>query len=238
MIAIAGRRVTFAPRLVPTLAMVAFVALTVALGRWQAHRAEDKEQRQALLEARLAQAPLRLTGAVDSAAPLLYRHVVAAGRWIPERQIFIDNQVENEQAGFYVVTPLRLRGSDAVVLVNRGWIARSADYPKAPSVPAPSGEAEVTGIATVPPARFLELSSQTVTGDVWQNLSFERYRGWSGLNVLPVEILADASAPGLARVHEQPDAGAQRHREYEYQWFLFAATAVTLWVALNLRRVR
>lgn len=231
-------RFTFAPRVVPTIAMVAFVALTISLGRWQAHRAEEKEARQALFEARLREAPLRLTGMVDSAAPLLYRHVAAAGRWVPERQIFIDNQVEGGRVGFYVLTPLRLRGSGAVVLVNRGWIERTEAYPHAPSVPVPAGEVEVSGIAALPPARFLELSSDTISGNVWQNLSFDRYRQWSGLPVIPLEILADTPAAGLSAVREHPDAGASRHREYEFQWFLFAATAFVLWVSLNLRKAK
>lgn len=226
----------FAPRLVPTLAAIAFIALTVSLGRWQAHRAEEKTARQALFERRLAEAPVELTAASDSAEPLLYRHVHAAGRWIAERQIFVDNQVHDERAGFYVVTPLRLRASGDVVLVNRGWIARDAGYPRAPAVPVPAGEVEVSGLAALPPARFLELSSETVTGDVWQNLSLERYAAWSGLRLVPVEILADPPGPGLVAVREKPDAGVAKHVEYEYTWFLLAGTAFALWVALNLRR--
>jgi len=35
---------SFAPRLWPTLAAAAFIALTVSLGRWQTHRAEEKQE--------------------------------------------------------------------------------------------------------------------------------------------------------------------------------------------------
>lgn len=226
----------FAPRVWPTLAAVAFIALTVSLGRWQAHRAQEKSARQALFEQRMDEPPVEITAASDSAEPLLYRRVRAAGRWIAERQIFIDNQVHDEVAGFYVVTPLRLRASGDVVLVNRGWIARTSAYPRAPDVPVPAGEVEVTGLAALPPARFLELSPETVTGNVWQNLSLERYARWSGLRLAPVEILADAPGAGLVAVREKPDAGVAKHIEYEYTWFLLAGTAFALWVALNLRR--
>jgi surfeit locus 1 family protein len=235
---VSAGRYTFAPRAVPTLAAVAFVALTMALGRWQAHRAEEKLQRQALYEARMREAPVRLTGAVDSADPLLFRRVTAAGRWIAERQVFVDNQVHAGHAGFEVVTPLRLAGSDATLLVNRGWIERDANYPRAPRVPVPSGDVEVTGLATVPPARFIELSSQVISGSVFQNLSIERFGQWSGLAALPVVILADTPGEGLTAVTEAPDAGVAKHREYEFTWFSMAATAAVLWIALNLRRSR
>jgi surfeit locus 1 family protein len=214
------------------------IALTVSLGRWQMHRAEEKEARQAMLESRMAEPPVRLTGAVPSAEPLLFRRVHAEGEWLADRQVYIDNQVEGGRAGFAVITPLRLRGSTSAVLVNRGWELRGPEYPRAPPVPAPPGEASVDGLATVPPARFIELSSQTITGDVWQNLSIERYRAHTGLDVLPIVVLANVPAPGLAAMTERPDAGVAKHREYELTWFAMATTLLVLWIALNLRRAR
>ena len=226
----------FTPRLVPTVAAAAMIALTVSLGRWQVHRAEEKAQRQALFEARLGEAPLRLTGPAGAAEEILFRRVRVHGRFVPEGQIFVDNRIHGMQAGFHVVTPLAIAGSAALVLVNRGWIARSAAYPAAPEVPVPAGDQVVEGIATVPPARVLELSSETVTGNVWQNLSISRYAAQAGRAVLPVMILASPPAPGLAAVEEKPDAGIDKHREYYLTWFSLAATVAALWVGLNLRR--
>lgn len=219
------------------------IALTVWLGRWQMHRAEEKEARQALLEARMAEAPLRLTGPVASAEPLLLRRVHAEGEWLADRQIYIDNQIHDGRAGFTVITPLRLHGSTAAVLVNRGWTPRGPEYPRAPKVPVPAGPASADGIATTPPARFIELSAETVQGDVWQNLSIERYRTHTGLDVLPIVVLAQPAAPGLAAMAERPEdalegMGPAKHREYELTWFSLAATVFVLWVVLNTRRVR
>jgi Uncharacterized conserved protein len=214
------------------------IALTIALGRWQLHRAEEKEARQALFDARMAEAPLRLTGPVPSPEPLLFRHVHAEGEWIAQRQIYIDNQIHEGRAGFAVVTPLRLRGSTAAVLVNRGWVARGAEYPRAPRIQVPAGPAAIDGLAVTPPARFLELSKDTVTGDVWQNLSIARIAEAGKLELLPVVVLADPAAPGLKPFAERPDAGAARHREYELTWFALAATTFVLWLVLNMKRVR
>lgn len=220
-----------------TLAAAALIALLVSLGRWQVNRAHEKEALQALFEARMHEAPVRLTGPVPSAQPLLYRRVEASGRWIADRQVFIDNQVRDGRAGFHVITPLALEGTKYAVLVNRGWIARDAAYPRAPSVAVPEGRVEVAGMASLPPARYLELSGETVTGDVWQNLSLERYAARTGLAILPVVILDRAPPPGLAAVQAVPDAGMARHREYALTWFALALTTLGLWIALNLRRV-
>ena len=222
-----------------TVAAALFFALLLSLGRWQLNRAAEKEARQALYDARLGETPVVLTGAVADPQPLLYRRVRAAGEWIAARQIFIDNQIREGRAGFNVVTPLRLEGREDAVLVNRGWIARNAaEYPRAPAVPVPPGRVEVTGLATRPPARYRELSADTVAGNVWQNLSIEKYAAASGLKLLPVVVLADAPGAGLAAVREKPDAGVAKHYEYALTWFALAATVLALWLALNLRRAR
>ena len=126
-----------------TFAVSAFVALTLWLGNWQVGRAEEKRQRQALFESRMNDTPVRLTGVVP-AEGLLYRHVRLSGRWMPERQFFVDNRIREGRAGFEVITPLALEGG-AAVLVNRGWVARGPEYPRAPAVPAVQGRAEVAG---------------------------------------------------------------------------------------------
>ena len=229
---------SFRPRLVPTLAAAGLIALTVSLGRWQVNRAEEKTTRQALLESRQRETPLRLTGSIASAEPLLYRRVAAAGTWVPAGQVFVDNQMHAGRAGFHVITPLRI-APDAVVLVNRGWVARGPEYPAAPRVEVPRGAAEVTGLVSQPPARFLELSDEAITGDVFQNLSIERYRQARALPALPFVLLADTPAPGLQPVREAARVmGAEKHREYALTWFSLAATALVLWIFMNLERRR
>ncbi|MGZ5597925.1 MAG: SURF1 family protein [Usitatibacter sp.] len=226
---------TFSPGLWPTVGAVALIALTLWLARWQTERGDEKAARQSLLEARIHDPAVVLSGAVAQAEPLLYRRVRASGEWIPAGQIFVDNQVLDGKAGFDVVTPLRLAGGDGAVLVNRGWVARGPEYPRAPAVPVPAGRVEVSGTASLPPRRFLELSADTVAGGVWQNLSIERYRERFAIPVLPVVILSEGE-PGLVPIHESPDSGEAKHREYALTWLSLAVTTLVLWLALNVKR--
>jgi surfeit locus 1 family protein len=228
-------RSRFAPRLVPTLAAFAMIALTLWLGRWQGGRAEEKAVLQSMYEARIREAPLVLGGSSPSDA-LLYRRVRVAGTWVPEGQIFVDNRILDGRAGFHVITPIRIAEGARVVLVNRGWIARNSAYPAAPAVATPSGPAEVEGLAALPPKRFLELSSETVSGNVWQNLSLARYSERMRVDLVPVVVLADRSSEGLAPVREKPDTGIEKHREYELTWFSLAATLAVLWTWYSFRR--
>ena len=83
------------------------IALTLALGRWQVGRGEEKSERQALLDARSREAPVVLGGSSGPAEALLYRRVQARGTWIADGQVFVDNQIDRGRAGFHVITPLR-----------------------------------------------------------------------------------------------------------------------------------
>jgi surfeit locus 1 family protein len=225
----------FNPSAWPTAGAALLIALTVYLGIWQTHRGDEKEARQRLLEARMHETPVVLTGSVDAAEPLLYRRVRASGEYDAARQIYLDNQLMHGLAGYYVVTPLRLRDG-ALVLVNRGWIARGPSYPEPPPAQVPAGRVEVSGLATLPPARFIELGSQYVTGNVWQNLTIDRYRKVAGAPLVPVLVLADSPGEGLEAVREAPDAGVAKHREYALTWFSLATTTFALWIALNMKR--
>ena len=230
--------ISFEPGLAATIASAALIALTLWLGNWQLNRAEEKRGRQSLLEARMNDTPVRLTAAGPDAQALIYRRVRATGRWIAARQFYVDNRIRDGRAGFEVITPLELQPGPGVVLVNRGWIARSAEYPRAPRVDVPEGPVEVAGLATRPPERYLELSPQANAGDVWQNLSIERFGKAAALAVLPVVVLLDAPPAGLAAVHERPDARIEKHIEYAFTWFALAATTLALWLGLNVKRVR
>ena len=225
----------FNPARWPTAGALALVALTLWLGRWQVSRAHEKEALQDLYEARSRETPVLLTGSVASADPLLYRHVRAHGQYQAAGQIYLDNQVHAGVAGYYVVTPLTL-GDGSVLLVNRGWIARGTKYPDPPPVAVPQGETDVSGLAVLPPRRFLELGPQVIAGPVWQNLSIDRYREVTHARTLPVVVLSDAAGAGLAAVREKPDAGVAKHQEYALTWFSLAATTLALWIVLNVRR--
>ena len=226
----------FTPRPVPTLAAAALIALTLSLSAWQARRMEEKQERQATLEARAREPVLDLTGGIADADAVVYRRVRVRGTFMADQQLFVDNRQHAGRAGFHVVTPLRIEGSEAPVLVNRGWVVRTREYPAPPVAPVPAGITTVEGLATMPPARVLELSADTVSGNVWQNLSIAKVAARSRLALLPVVVLASTPGPGMAAVEEKPSAGVEKHQEYALTWLALAVTTLVLWIVLNLKR--
>lgn len=226
----------FVPRPVPTLAALCALALTLYMGYWQQGRAETKRALQSEFEARAA-APAVVLGAAAISDPLRLRYSrgFARGEWLASGQIFLDNKFDGESVGFHVITPLKIEGTNRHVLVNRGWVARGSVYPAPPAVSLSPGSVEVEGVLVVPSKKFLELAPAIVQGNVWQNLTIERYQAASGLDILPLVLLAEITGAGLRPVRERPDARAEKNVEYMLTWYSLAATVFALWVALNVK---
>lgn len=240
-IADAGR-LTFRPGLWPTLAVVVLVPTFVSLGLWQWRKAEAKSALQALLDTRSREPAVQLPTVPADAESLRYRRVVVRGEYEPRFQILLDNRVYRETAGYHVLTPLRIAGSDMRVLVNRGWVPALADHSLTPAITTPTGIVEVSGLATLPSTKFFTLGGPQPTGGpwqpVWQNLDLDAYRRVAPFPMQPLTILLDpeSTAGGYVREWPRPDERIERHVGYAWQWFGFAFATVAIWIFVNLKR--
>jgi surfeit locus 1 family protein len=225
--------------LIPTVAMIAVVAATVALGNWQRHRAAEKNALAAHQLAMSKLEPADLSGNEVDAAGLLLRRVRATGQYDAPHALLIDNKVNAGRPGFHVVVPLKIGTSARYVLVDRGWVPQGARRSELPSIPVPTGSVSVAGRANVPPQRYLELGKEQDQGRVWQNLDIGRIAAATRLSLLPFIIEQTnpvEPADDLVRDWPPPDFGAAQHVSYMAQWYSLAALAVVLWLALNWRR--
>lgn len=218
---------------------IVIAAGCIQLGNWQHAKADRKQAAQALLDQRGTDAPVSLGATPVDAEALRSRPVVVRGRFDTARQILLDNRIHREQAGYHVITPLHIEGSDMRVLVNRGWIPASALHSDLPQVDTPTGPVALHGTAVVPGTRFFTLGSEP-TGEgwqpVWQNLDLSRFTRLAPWPLQPVVLQLAPDAPaGFAREWPRPDERFERHLSYAWQWYGFAASAVLIWLALGWR---
>ena len=158
---------------------------------------------------------------------LRFRHVIVRGTYDASRQVLIDNRLHQERAGYHVITPLRLEGSEMHVLVNRGWIPAPRLRSELPSVPTAIGEVEVSGVTRSFETRTFELQETAPQGSVWQHVREADYRQRSGLDALPVVLLQiGADKDGLIRDWGSADNPAIKHHGYMAMWLVFALMAV------------
>lgn len=236
----------FRPSLWPTLAAALLIPLFLAAGQWQWNKAALKAERQQQRDERSAQPPLALPATRVEAEALSDRRIFAVGSYEPQFQILIDNRTYNGQAGYQVVTPLRIDDSDVRVLVNRGWIPAPAERRELPVFETPTGRVRVSGVAIVPPARFFSLGSSSDPGhgwqSVWQHLDLERYQTSVDFPVQPVVLqlgppgAANDARGGFIRDWGRLDDKRLINVGYALQWWTFAATTLGLWLFLSIRR--
>ena len=222
-----------------TLGALFAVASTLALGRWQLSRADQKESFQAQVDAQGALPKLDAQALLSESdlSAKIHRNIVVRGRWLAERTVYLDNRQMHSKVGLYVVTPLQLEASSAVVLVQRGWVARNfLDRNAVTPIQTPAGWVEVEGRIAPPPSKLYELGSPQL-GLIRQNLDLAQFSAETGLPLLNVSVQQTGLASeGLLREWPVVGSGVEKHYGYAFQWFALSALISILYVWFQIVR--
>ena len=227
-----------------TLSALVAMGVTASLGRWQLSRAEEKQARQATLDARADEPELDHDDLQELQYPLpellMHRRVYLQGFWRPQYTIWLENRSHHGQAGYWVLTPLQL-DADTAVLVQRGWAARiSQDRQVLPPVQTSLEVADVEGVLSTGPSRLLSLGEEaageavsTPSGSsrIRQNLTLEQFRQETGIAALAYVIQTDEDDEGLRRDWPAIASTADKNLGYAFQCFALCALlfVLTLW---------
>jgi surfeit locus 1 family protein len=216
------------------------MALFTALGFWQLERAALKEGIESRFEQRLAE-PYRPLASIGSDEDLAYRKLILQGRFDNRRNLLVDNQLHRGRAGYYILTPLQLRDSDYVVLVNRGWApwgeSRSETAPIAP----PVYDGGVAGIVSFPSEPALAMGGLELS-EQWPQLvpyvDIDALQGAFDGRLLPWVLWLGPEQPGAyVRDWNPVWMRPEKSRAYATQWFAFALLALVFFIILNLRKI-
>ena len=219
-------------------ALIGLVA-TFSLGRWQLSRAAQKEALHAAIQLQNTRPPVvlaELTGPAK-ADDLLHRQVRLRGQWMAQNTVFLDNRQMHDLSGFYVVTPLKLTGSNISILVQRGWVARNfLDRTALPVVDSPVGEVEVQGRMAPPPSKLYAFKGGEA-GAIRQNLDVAAFSAETGLALLTLSVLQSGPAEGrMQRDWPPANLGVEKHYGYAFQWFGLCALIAILYVWFQIVR--
>ena len=254
---VSGRATGRLRMLLPLLAGVLVVVLTVSLGNWQLRRAQEKTELQGLLDDAAARPAVRATASAPlaigagEAGLRLGQRLLLEGEWLPAETILLDNRTHAGQAGYHVLTPLKLADGSGVAVVNRGWIAVGPDRRAVPDVSVARGPVQLDGrLHRLEASPFTLARPDQASGDkVVQVLDLAQWARVSGLGlalcptasglalgetaatpcVAPwVALQTSVVNDGLVRDWPLPSAGIDRHRGYAFQWYALAGLAALL----------
>jgi surfeit locus 1 family protein len=233
----------FKPKLGMTVATIVIMALCIRLGFWQYNKAQATIEAQQQINDGMATAPAKLPSLIEDVASWRYKRVSFKGTYMPNYQIILDNRVHQNNAGYHVITPVKVLNEDYYVLVNRGWVAGNPNR-TLPIIETPVGEQTFVGDLFFPLAKVFTLESEKDKEGswqaLWQHIDIQRYQTLVPFNVSPyiVRLAPGEMAGGFVRDWPVPESRITVHLGYAYQWFGFALTLFVIYIVLNIKRIK
>lgn len=223
----------------PPVAGLIFIAVFLSLAFWQLDRAAEKT---AMLELFASDAPYSTVSNFDSLNE--FDRIQVDGTFLADRQILIDNIVQNGRPGYFVITPLRPGNRQPLLLVNRGWVAKTGFAGELPEIDVDVNIRAVRGLAGRLPRVGIR-PGEAFEGSVsWPRIAvyptLDEVATQLEETVLPVVLLLAPDADdGFARSWQPNVSGPMTHYGYAFQWAAMAtAVAVILFWRLRRRRQR
>ena len=227
------------PLLWPTLMTLPAVIGSLALGAWQVHRLQWKNEVIAERQARREAPPLAALPEKFDPAQHEFRRVRVTGRFLHDKEMYLAARSFRGNPGYHIVTPLAVFPGH--VLVNRGWVPLERKSPDSRKVGNPEGEVTVEGYL------------RAETGPGWFTPKNEPDKNFWFF----VDIAAMAHAHGIGKVAPYyieagpaenpggfPVGGQTRfeipndHLQYAITWFCFAGIGIVIYLLYHRRRAR
>ncbi|MGC4029218.1 MAG: SURF1 family protein [Steroidobacteraceae bacterium] len=233
---------SFRPRWIFTLLTAVAVTAFVGLGYWQWQRGVARKASWEAFER--GNLPAQPAAPGELAGLPRFTRVAVQGQWDAAHQFLLDNISHDGQPGYDVLSMLRL--TDGRLLpVNRGWVPFSGYRERLPDVSLTAdGSVTITGrLSTLPVAGLASGRQAPAPDGPWPRVTsfptIDELAQAVREPLLPQVLLLDRdSGAGYLREWLPPGMSPDRHFSYAVQWWLFAAIAFGLYVALNLKVAR
>jgi len=228
--------------------VVATIVLMINLGLWQFDRYHERLDFNEIVSARIEAQPqdlnellLEIETGTMPANEAEWLNVFTSGEYLDEQTV---NAVNRSQGGFSGVdplTPMRIAGGKQLVLVNRGFIAQSAQNQE--SAPAPVGAVEIFGRVRVSEVRKTGGLSDPADGVLKEVINIDLNRLGQQIQDLNteifIEVLKSNPADSMLLVPiADPILSSGSHLSYTAQWFIFSVFVAAGWVVVVRRKLK
>ena len=233
MIVLGNRRLK--PRLWPTLIALCGLAVLLALGTWQVQRLHWKNALIAKLETRTSAAPMPLPAEIVDPEALEFRPLRLQGRFLHDRELYLEARSHRGQAGLHVITPLLLDDGRAL-LVDRGWVPLARRAPGTRRAGQLAGPVTVAGQARIggwTGYGFLRPENDP-EANVWLWMELPRMAQSAGLRepVTGLYLVAGPAAnPGGLPIGRAAEVSLPNdHLQYAVTWYALALVLLVVYL--------
>jgi surfeit locus 1 family protein len=231
---------TFRPPWWATAALFAAGSLFVAAGFWQLDRADQKRALFSEYALGGEGRVLQSLAQIDNAEQLRFQLIELRGQYLSGQQILLDNMLHEGKPGYQVLTPLVT--AEGTVLVNRGWLAASADRRQLPDVSVDGGERQISArIDRLPRPGIRLAASAAVPESPWPRRLLYPTAAEIAEQLdtrLPdfQLLLSPDQSDGYLRDWRPVVMGPDTHFGYAVQWFAFTVAIAVIYLLLNVKR--
>ena len=218
-----------------TIFFVFFAFLFFSLGLWQIERGQAKTNLLDDFEKKILEKPSYINQKSQK-----WDRVYVEGKWDSSKQILIDNVIRRGIAGYKVLTPLRMKETDQLILVDRGWIKQNTYRDQLPDIKLTQIDEVVSGILEIPELGLV-LSDDLVSKE-WPKISQTKNLGVIkneyDENIFPMILLADPTLKNsLEYIKITPtNMTPIKHYGYSAQWFLMFLVLCFMYVWYGYKR--
>ena len=218
-----------------TIFFVFFAFLFFSLGLWQIERGQAKTNLLDDFEKKILEKPSYINQKSQK-----WDRVYVEGKWDSSKQILIDNVIRRGIAGYKVLTPLRMKETDQLILVDRGWIKQNTFRDQLPDIKLFQIDEVVSGILEIPELGLV-LSDDLVSKE-WPKISQTKNLGVIkneyDENIFPMILLADPTLKNsLEYIKITPtNMTPIKHYGYSAQWFLMFIVLCFMYVWYGYKR--
>jgi len=223
---------------IPASLIIATLVLLISLGFWQLDRADEKRAIEGQIDSANS-GDVEIVTSVEFLKDKEYYHVRLQGSYVGDKQFIYDNQIVDQISGYYVLTPLVLKGDSKAVLINRGFIPWNGRRDKLADIDIADKLTEVK-VQISKPVKRMELEASELTGDfpvLIQALDLDEMSTIASLDFASViGLLSPESDNGFVRQWEPYTGSIERHIGYAIQWFLMALVLAFIGIRLALKQ--
>jgi surfeit locus 1 family protein len=229
----------FAPPLLATLVVLGLLPVLISLGFWQWHRAQSNVS---ILQAFTLGTQSKFIALPLDPAKLhsawSYQRVWVEGEFDPKFTFLLDNAMQDHQVGYRVLGVFIPHNSQARLLVERGFIAKSKPSVQGlPILPAPVGQRRLSGMLVRPYIPAVRFTDERTPATLLDAEDLQQLRTRVTASFYPLVLVQISPDPaGLAHALPSPPDKVLMHQGYALQWWAFAFTLVAGYLVVNFKK--
>jgi len=178
---------------------------------------------------------------LDKTQNLQYQKVLLKGQYLDELTIYLQNQYHKDRLGYDVLTPIKIKNDNKLLLVDRGWLPEQIQ-PTIHEIPRTSRGTLISGyLKSFNEYQFI--LGKNILNDTFplliQKINFSELEKMTHETFYPYVLRLDSTQPdGFTRDWTVVTVTPERHMGYAIQWFLMAIVLLIAYVCFCCERIQ